>query len=248
VPYLVARPLTWGLAEHPQVELVEAPPAQLAKMLRADALDTALASSVLALEDPPLDLWEEGPVIASDGPIHSVLLFLRPGLEDPKKIRSWAADPHSRTGQRLTRWLLTHAWQVDQAEAVALKEGADPFSLAVDAVQLIGDPALEAARRQPDWTVVDLGLVWQQTTHLPFVFAGWMSLPGTDLEGLRPILQEAAALGLEHREPLAEEAAAGDPAQQAFLRRYLCEDLRYALEPKVIEACLERLSRDRTAG
>lgn len=241
MPYLVARPLTWGLAEHPEVELIEAPPAQLAKMLRDGSLDIALASSVLALEEPPLPMWEEGPVIACDGPIRSVLLFLRPGLEDPRQIRRWAADPDSRTGQRLTRWLLQHAWDLPDAEAVDLDAGVDPFQLEVDAVQLIGDPALDAIPKHPDWTVIDLGSAWKQATDLPFVFAGWMAQPGFDRSALAPILHQAAADGLPQREALAIDAANGDVEEERFLKHYLLEDLRYALTSPVIRTCLQRL-------
>lgn len=241
MPYLVARPLTWGLAQHPEVELVEAPPARLAQMLRQGELDVALASSVLALEEPPLPMWEEGPVIACDGPIRSVLLFLRPGLEDPKSLKNWAADPHSRTGQRLTRWLLEHAWDLQEAEAVDLEAGVDPFALKVDAVQLIGDPALDAVHQHPDWTVVDLGTAWKEATDLPFVFAGWMARPDFDRSGLAPILQQAAVDGLPQRAAMAVEAAGGDREEERFLQRYLLEDLRYGLDSSTIRICLERL-------
>lgn len=241
VPYLVARPLTWGLEKHAQVELVEAPPARLAQMLREGSLDMALASSVLALEEPPLAMWEEGPVIASAGPIRSVLLFLRPGLENPRQLQSWAADPHSRTGQRLTRWLLQHTWDLPHAEAVDLEDGVDPFSLPVDAVQLIGDPALDAVHRHPDWKVVDLGSSWKKATDLPFVFAGWMAKPGFERKGLEAILQQAAAAGLPRRAELAVDAASGQVEQEVFLKRYLCDDLLYRLPAVQIQACLAKL-------
>lgn len=243
VPYLVARPLTFGLAEHAQVELIEAPPSLLASLLRSGDLEVALASSVLALEDPPLQMWTEGPVIASDGPIHSVLLFLAPGVADASSIRSWYADPFSRTGRRLTTWLMQNAWQNAGAKVLEVPPEGNAFALAiekgVDAVQMIGDPALLAHQAYPDWTAIDLGSSWKTAAQIPFVFAGWMQRDGFEMGGLAEILQASAKAGLQKRKVLAQQAAAGDDAQEAFLTQYLCEDLLYELRPEEVLACLQ---------
>lgn len=243
VPYLVARPLTFGLAEHPQIDLVEAPPSELASMLHSDKLDVALASSVLALGETPLKMWTDGPVIASDGPIHSVLLFLSPGVKHPSDVRRWYADPFSRTGRRLTQWLMKHAWKNEGAEILEVPAQVDAFEQAIregiDAVQLIGDPAILAHQANPDWTAVDLGSAWKETAQKPFVFAGWMQRKGFEVDALGEILNAAAEAGLPKRQILAQQAAAGDDAQAAFLTQYLCEDLRYRLTPNEVLACLE---------
>lgn len=243
VPYLVARPLTYGLADHPQIDLVEAPPSELAVLLHAGKLDVALASSVLALGETPLKMWTQGPVIASDGPIHSVLLFLAPGIEHPKDVRRWYADPFSRTGRRLTSWLMKRAWQNDSAECLEVPEGVDAFDHAiatqVDAVQLIGDPAILAHQANPQWKAIDLGCAWKETAQKPFVFAGWMQRKGFQVGPLGSILEAAAEIGLGKRQVFAQQAAAGDDAQEAFLTQYLCEDLRYKLRPAEVIACLE---------
>lgn len=239
VPYLVARPLTCGLEENPRLELVKAPPSELARMLRAGDLDVALASSVLSLDEDPLRMWTAGPVIACDGPIHSVLLFLAPSCPSPEKVRSWCADPHSHTGRRLTTWLLHHAWQAEGALVQDLPPGIDPFAHALehghDAVQLIGDPALAARQEHPDWTCIDLGSAWKEVTGGPFVFAGWLLRQGFELDALADLLQEAAREGLRRRPALAKEAASGEEAQAAFLHRYLVEDTRYRLSEQAIQ-------------
>ncbi|MFK5956136.1 MAG: hypothetical protein QM477_06805 [Planctomycetota bacterium] len=242
VPYLVARPLTFGLSEDPRIELIEAPPSDLSAMLHRGDLDLALASSVLALDTPPLSMWMEGPVIASDGPIHSVLLFLAPGVEKPEAIRRWFADPFSRTGRRLTQWLMHHAWKNAEAELLEVPQDMDAFEaaieLGVDAVQLIGDPALLAVPANPDWTIIDLGSAWKATAKKPFVFAGWMMRDGFELGKLAEVLENAAENGLGKRQEFARESAAGDDVRQAFLTRYLCEDLRYRLSANEVRDCL----------
>lgn len=246
VPYLVARPLTFGLAEHPQIDLLEAPPSELASMLRSGTLDVALASSVLALGSAPLKMWADGPVIASDGPIHSVLLFLAPGVKSPSDVGRWYADPFSRTGRRLTAWLMKNAWNNESAEILEVPAGDDAFERAaaegVDAVQLIGDPALLAHQANPHWTAVDLGSAWKEAARKPFVFAGWMQRKGFEVGALGEILEAAAKAGLQKRQVLAQQAAAGDDAQEAFLTQYLCEDLRYRLQPNEVLACLKEFS------
>ena len=94
VPYRVAQPLTLGLAEDSRVELTVAPPAQLATMLRAGELDVALASSVLSVGENALPIWRAGPVIASAGPVRSVLLMVRPGVA-PNTIRHFVRNTFS---------------------------------------------------------------------------------------------------------------------------------------------------------
>ena len=242
VPYLVARPLTEGLAERPGVALTAAPPAELAGLLAAGELDVALASSVLAVEDPRFRLWTEGPVIASDGPVRSVLLLLRPGLPGPGAVERVALDPHSRTGRALARIVLRERWGAEP-EAIEAAAGEAAFAPGgADAVQRIGDPALVAAAARPDWGLVDLGEEWRLLTGLPFVFAGWIGRPGFDPAEAAPVLEEAAAAGLPRRAELA--AATHLPGVSAdFLRRYLVRDLRYHLGGERTRAALAEFGR-----
>ena len=237
VPYLVARPLTEGLASDPQVELTVAPPARLAELLHAGELDVALASSVLATGPQPLALWAGGPVIASAGPVRSVLLLLRPGVGALAEVRRWIADPHSRTGQALAGILLEGSGAVrveaDREDLFAAAELAD-----ADAVQAIGDPALAAAAAHPDWTVVDLGAEWYRRTGLPFVFAAWIGRPGFDPASAAEPLAAAAARGLARRDEFAVEGARTGPGDEAFYRRYLGEDLCYRLPEEQVRASL----------
>lgn len=243
VPYLVARPLTWGLADDPRVALTAAAPAALARELQAGALDVALASSVLAAVPPRLPLWRAGPVIAASGPIRSVLLFLRPGLRSPREIRTWLPDPASRTGRALTGVLLRDLWQNPGARMEpATATADDPFAAAdahsLDAVQLIGDAALRACAERPDWAPWDLGAAWFELTRLPFVFAGWIGRPGADLDAVSAPLADAAERGLAHLPELVASAGARHPLGPAFVRRYLLEDLTWRLPQSTLDRSL----------
>ena len=243
VPYLVAKPLTAGLAENPKVQLEVATPAELEQSLRKGRLDVALASSILALGNDPLPLWTTGPVVASHGPVHSVQLFLRPGLEHPSGARTVLLDPHSRTGRGLAKILLKDFFGAAPLYTDGTP-GKCPFESGADVVQLIGDPALRALGERQDWNSLDLGETWRKLTRLPFVYAGWISRPGFNVENAAPLLKEAAAVGLKQRERYIAEAAATLPLDPDFLHRYLFEDIRYILaELKVRQALAEFESR-----
>lgn len=237
VPFLVARPLSWGLDQAPQIELTLAPPAQLGRMLRTGELDVALASSVLALENPELRFWSEGPVIAARGSVRSVLVLLRPECE-ASAVRTLALDPASRSGRALAQVVLreVHGAQVETCELDperALQEGL------CDAVQVIGDKAVQLAQRFPDWKILDLGETWTEWTGLPFVFAGWIARPGFDVEQVASILRDSAVEGMAQREAMIPEGVALFGRDEAFVRRYLFEDLVYSLPPQEVRAALD---------
>ena len=225
VPYLVAQPLTEGLAQNPAVSLTVAPPSELADALHTGILDVALASSILSFEDS-FTFWVDGPIIASHGPVRSVLLFLRPGIQHPSEVNTVALDTHSKTGQGLTRLLMRDAFGASPTYQEALP---GPFPEGVDAVQRIGDPALHVFSKLSDWKVIDLGETWTELTRLPFVFAGWISRLGFPMDSVAPLLQEAADLGLSQREHFVQKGIRSLPVNESFLRRYLFEDMQYRL-------------------
>ena len=246
VPYLVARPLSWGLAAQGGVALTVGTPAELARGLREERLDVALASSILSLGDDPLPLWSGGPVIAARRHIRSVLLFLRPGSCGPHQVRRLVTDPDSRTGRALAEIVLRDRFGADFV-AEPFPRGQDPFRSGADAVQLIGDPALEALVDRPDWIPVDLGETWNELTRLPFVFAGWIGRRRFNPADAAEVLLSAMEKGLEARSALLREGATLGQ-DEAFLRRYLFEDLSYRLPAHEVRASLDEFARRLAAG
>lgn len=250
VPYLVARPLTEGLDRDPRVTLTLAEPSRLAVGLVDGSLDVALASSVLAAAPPRLPLWKEGPVIASRGPIRSVLLFTRPELRSPREVRTWLADPASRSGRALAGLLLRDLWETEAA-VLAPPAGVDPFDAAdhagADAVQLIGDAALRACAEMPSWRPHDLGAAWLELTGQPFVFAGWIGRPGFDFREAASILEASSQRGLARLPALIAEAGPGHPLGSDFVRRYLLEDLVWRLPRATLDSSLAEFSRRLTS-
>lgn len=247
VPYLVARPLTAGLAEDARVRLTVAEPSRLARGLADGSLDVALASSVLAAAPPRLPLWREGPLIASRGPIRSVLLFLRPELASPRAVRRWIADPASRTGRALAGVALHDLWQA-QAERLEVPAAADPFdaadALGADAVQQIGDAALRACAERPEWRVCDLGAAWRELTGLPFVFAGWIGRAGLEFDAATTApLADAAERGRARLDAIVKEAGPTHPLGAEFVRCYLTEDVLWRLPRATLDASLDEFAR-----
>ena len=238
VPYLVARPLTAGLADRNDVELIEALPADLARMLRQDQVDVALAPSILSLEPDDFPFWHEGPVIASQGPVRSVLLLLRPDCE-PKDVKRMALDPASRTGRALAEIILRDHFGAEPkleecSPAIALNKENPNF----DAVQIIGDPALKLAHKNPDRKLLDLGGTWQALTRLPFVYAGWIGRTGFHPSEAAHILQPAAVEGLAQRHSLAAQGAPELGLPLDYLSRYLFQDLSYTLSADLVRSAL----------
>lgn len=237
VPFLVARPLARGLEHHDEVELTLAPPSELGRLLRAGKLDVALASSVLITDYPELKLWAEGPVIASRGPVRSVLVLLRPGVQ-PNEVRSLALDPASRSGRALAQVILREVHRAAPLCVDTDPEGALNCAN-FDAVQVIGDRALQLSQRFADWKILDLGEEWQKWTGLPFVFAGWIARDGFDVEQVASILRASSVEGLAQRERLLPEAVELLGHDEAFVRRYLFEDLVYTLPPLEVRGALD---------
>lgn len=240
VPFFVARPLGWGLDARSDVALTVAQPAELARGLQAGTLDIALASSVIALDDEQLEFWYEGPVIASHGPVRSVLVLRRPGRA-PAEVRRLALDPASRSGRALAQAMLREDPGIEP-ECIELPPEdalADPT---IDAVQVIGDRAVRLAGEHADWEVVDLGETWTRLTGLPMVFAGWIARAGFSAREAAHVLHEAAVAGMDRREEFVSEGMRRLGRDAAFVRRYLFDDLAYTLPPQEVRAALSAFS------
>jgi len=201
VSYLNARPLVEGLSP-----LVLATPAELVRRYMVGELDVALLP-VAAGEGAGLP--RVGTLgVAADGPVESVLCFLR---REPADVATLALDPASRTSQVLCRLLLlrVHGVQPRLVEPPA------------DAELVIGDEALR--RGHGDEPRLDLGEEWRRYTGgLPFVFAAWYG----DVAAA-PALEEAYARGRERVPEYARNCGLELPA--ADLERYLTAVIRYRL-------------------
>lgn len=219
VPYLNARPLVEGLSP-----LVLAEPADLAARFARGELDVAMLP-VAAGEQ--MGLERVGTLgVAAEGPVESVLLFLR---GEVTAIRTVALDPASRTSAVLARLLL------EEAKGLHPRYVDPP----ADAELVIGDAAL--VRGSSDEPRLDLAEEWTRWTGLPFVFAAWYGDPRA-----AAALEQAYARGRSSLPRYAREAGLGLPA--ARLERYLSERIRYRIGPREEEGLKLFAARGRARG
>ena len=219
VSYLNTRPLIEGLEP-----LVLATPARLVERFEAGELDVALLP-VAAGEAAGLQRVS-GLGIASEGPVESVLLFLRSA---PEAVRSLAQDPASRTSRILARILLREVWGVRP-------ELCDPPA---DAELVIGDRALTRAREESRF--LDLGAEWTRWCGLPFVFAAWYGALEAASE-----LEAAYRRGRDEIPRYARESRLGLAPER--LERYLRESIRFRLGPRELEGLALFLEKGRRLG
>ena len=207
VSYLNARPLLEGLDP-----LILDTPARLVERFHAGELDVALLPVAPA---EAAGLTRVGGLgVAAEGPVDSVLLFLRRPVEDVRTLR---LDPDSCTSNTLAQVLLREAFRIDPE---VVEGDAD-----ADAEVVIGDAAL--VRATDGGSRLDLAEAWTWHSGLPFVFAAWYGDPAAEAA-----LSAAYERGKQRLADYAAEAALGLPAKD--LETYLRERVRYRLGDREI--------------
>lgn len=240
VGFLNARPLVYGLDRDPRFAVRFDLPSRCADLLHAGESDLGLIPSIeyLRAPDPAGYVIVPDLAIGSRGPVASVAIYTTREMRD---VRSIALDTSSRTSVALTRVVCSRVFGI---RPQLRDEGPDLEAMLAgsDAALLIGDPALfepagprslRAERtgqvRQVDVQKIDLGVVWTETTGLPFVYALWAGREeAVTLQTVRA-LQEARDRGCGRTREIAETFFPGDPERQAVGDRYLRDNVRYSL-------------------
>jgi len=214
VPYLNAVPLTRGLED----EIILAPPAQLAEMLRKKELDAALVSVTEVLFNKTYNVLD-GIAVASLGEVKSVFLAHRRPIESATEI---FCDPESLTSVNLLRVLFAERGLKPQFVPLS---GYGPEQLP-DFVLLIGNRAIDYSRGALTHELWDLGAAWFELTKLPFVYAVWALQRGLKDEVLRRKLREARDFGLDTLDHI---ITSRDEYDLAFRKDYLGWHIHYHL-------------------
>jgi len=220
VPYLNAVPLTEGLAERRDVQLVAEPPSRLAGLLEQGQLDVAMLPAVDYLQKT--DSWPMAcPYgITADGPVQTVRIFAHRPLEQVQEV---FLDSESHCSVALTSVLFRH-WLHRPARLTVRR--FDPAGADVGDWLLIGDKAMTGIDRP---FVCDLGQFWRDRTGLPFVFALWVARDRASAERAGPILAETAEANASRIDELASKHAARHGFEVAAAHRYLGQTIRYRL-------------------
>ena len=223
VPYLVARPLDWGLEEEPGIELKRAVPAELVESLRAGEIDVALVSSIELFRQPGYSYLPDL-AVAANGYISSVLLFHEVPLEELKSV---ALDPASRAARALLQVVLNEMGITPEWRDVP--SGEDPRHAGCDGWLRIGDAALKECVDPTTPEAFCPSAAWREITGHPFPYAVWIVRPGVDIHPHLKAFSEARARGAKLLPRLVEMGAETWELEPEFVHRYLATESRYQL-------------------
>lgn len=168
-PYLNCLPLFLGLEmelREQGIEFLDAPPALQARALNEGQVDCALVSSA-ALPQLPAIQRLPAPVIASTGPVDSVIFFSPVPFSELKGRRIYCTE-ESRTARALLLVFLRQAGI--EPEGVLPLAGQHRRPGFTEPLLLIGDEALDFPARNSFAWRADLGEIWTRTTDLPMVW------------------------------------------------------------------------------
>jgi len=222
VDYLNARPLWESLKDDPRVELSLARPSELARSLAEKEADVGLLPVAAAATMGELRLLRNM-AIGARGKVRSVAIVSERPLHE---LESIALDLSSRTSVVLARLLLArrkltpHLFGADPVQAIAAVKGRT-------GALVIGDAALEIEARFGHR--LDLAEDWLEWTGLPFVFAAWFSRAGRVTPEQEDVFRIAKQKGLSRVDAIAAEHGARSGLDEASLRSYLTESIRYDL-------------------
>ncbi len=163
VSFVNCDPIFHGIEKN--WEILPAPPSWCTgHLLDKDCIVAPIPTADYAKNMERLQLIR-GIGIVSDGAVGSVLLFSNTTLE---KVQSIALPSDSSTSKLLLRYILENQGMVK--EYIEMGPDLDEMLQVADAALLIGDRAMDEAKRNPNKVIIDLGEAWKEITGLPMVF------------------------------------------------------------------------------
>lgn len=203
------------LQEH---ELVPDYPSKVAEMLKTGMVDVALVPVALLKELPEYFIVSDY-CIAAEHEVASVCLFSEVPVNE---IATVYLDYQSRTSVALAKILMREFWGINPQIINAQDESYRTKIAGTTGAVVIGDRALE--QRRLSTYVYDLASEWQAMTHLPFVFAVWVSIKPMSEEWISRF-NAANAKGFLHIDEIAE--AQKYPVYD--LKKYYTHNISYLL-------------------
>lgn len=234
--FLNAQPLLIPLRERAQelgLQLVTAPPGELADRLREGELDLAMIPTVEYLKEALRYRLLPNVSIASRGPVGTVLFASKKPLEE---VQSIALDARSRTSAALLQVLYgeTFPWNVFWETAAP-----DPKVMLEDhdAILLIGDPAFRLAAAHPNLHIYDLSEQWFEQTGKAFVHAVVAVREEITLDHAFVVaIQEAKLNGLSRLAEISQSQAGKAGIGEDQCSEYLSQKIIYDLGKNELEA------------
>ncbi|MGZ5286368.1 MAG: menaquinone biosynthetic enzyme MqnA/MqnD family protein [Flavisolibacter sp.] len=221
VSYLNAKPLLYGIKNHPvfnEIELIEDFPARIAAMLINDEIDIGLIPVAATTKMQEWYIVSDY-CIGCEGEVASVGIFSELPIE---KIEKVFLDYQSRTSVNLARILLKEYWKKEVEFIDAKGEDFRDQLKGTTAGVVIGDRALEQRLRSP--YMYDLGEAWKKHTGLPFVFAAWIANKKI-AQSFIDLLNEANRDGLENINQIIKENPFKSFELDSYFKNYISYNL-----------------------
>ncbi len=229
VSYINARPFVYGI-EHSGVlenyNLSLDIPSVCAEKLKSGQADIGLAPVAIIPELKEYHLIPDF-CIGANGPVQTVMLYSDVPL---RNIRAVYLDYQSRTSCLLVQILARHWWKISPSWLPA-KEGYEKKIKGAIAGLIIGDRNFALSGKYK--YVYDLAAEWKAFTHLPFVFACWISAQKID-ENTAAEFCKALKFGVENK----EKVLAGLPGDLdvKVVKNYLYNCISYHFDKQKQEA------------
>ncbi len=168
VEFLNAVPLYYALKKRiidNDFEFLSDVPSQCARLLFENKVDISNASIVEYVNSNSYRILRDG-CISTAKKVKSVVLFLYKPLNKVKVVK---LDKNSKTSNALAKVLFTYKYKMTIDYV---------FDGDSDCELVIGDRALK--RLKTNTNTIDLAVEWNDFTHLPFVFAAWITNKNLD--------------------------------------------------------------------
>lgn len=214
VPYLNALPLCRYLKR----PVIFGTPVELTDRMERGELDIALLPSFAFFSLKNTTPIYEAGLIQSCGPVESVTLFLRRGIENMSGIKTIQYSNESISSNILLKVLVKFLIRQDLSALQEVRENPD-------GKLLIGDKAL--FEENHGGKKVDLGELWTDWTGLPFIYALWVARPSVSKEMVNDLIA-AKKEGLSRIDEIVSSCRDLPPSR---LKNYLTRNLRYELRP-----------------
>lgn len=219
--YLNTKPLIYGLNNEEivdKIDIVSDYPAKIAQMLLDDSIDIGLVPvAIISQLNNPTIITDF--CIGCDGPVQSVAIFAEQPLE---KLTTILLDYQSRTSVMLAKILAKYYWKLN-INWVDTK-GEDYIHQIKGTVGglVIGDRAFKQLKVSP--YIYDLGEAWKNYTHLPFVFAAWVSNKAISKTFIDQF-NAAIGLGLNHLAQIVQDNFYADVDLMNYYTQYISYSL-----------------------
>ncbi len=199
VSYLNALPLVHGLEDRSDVRLVRQVPSALLAGLEHGKLDIALCPIIDAQTTAlDLDLIPCG-AIGSHAETLTVGIFSTVPLN---RVERLSVDRDSHTSVALAQIVFSRTFD-RIPDLVPLRSDASNEESPIEAALLIGDKVVTSRPDPSRYPFhLDLGRAWRDLTGLPFVFAAWMAIRGTEIGPVSQTLEEIRSNNRFHLETL----------------------------------------------